>query len=158
MAAAKIARALIVLELLDSVDETRPKRTRGKTRRWIKRREEKGYFVNIVRELRFEDTDSFTEMFRMKFSTMKEILKIIEAEITPHRVMGGHAVISPSEHLALTIRFLATAIFLFFLLSTSSTFTTSCSSILQRKNEANKVFILKKKIEFSRSKQKKVDK
>ena len=87
MAAAKVARALIVLELLDSVDETRPKRTRGKTRRWIKRREEKGYFANIVRELRFEDTDSFTEMFRMKFSTMKGILKIIEAEITPHRVM-----------------------------------------------------------------------
>ena len=109
MAAAKVARALIVLELLDSVDETRPKRTRGKTRRWIKRREEKGYFANIVRELRFEDTDSFTEMFHMKFSTMKEILKIIEAEITPHR-------------------------------------------------EANKVFIMEKKIEFSRSKQKKVDK
>ena len=83
MAAAKVARALIVLELLDSVDETRPKRTRGKTRRWIKRREEKGYFANIVRELRSEDTDSFTEMFRMKFSTMKEILRIIEAEITP---------------------------------------------------------------------------
>ena len=85
MAAAKVARALLVLELLDSVDETRPKRTRGKTRRWIKRREEKGNFANIVRELRFEDTYSFTEMFRMKFSTMKEILKIIKAEITPHR-------------------------------------------------------------------------
>ena len=103
MAAAKVARALIVLELLDSVDEMRPKRMRGKTRRWIKRREEKGYFANIVRELRFEDTDSFTEMFLMKFSTMKEILKIIEAEITPRRVMGGHAVISSSECLALML-------------------------------------------------------
>ena len=47
------AATLVVLcKLLESDDE---KPTRGKTRNWIKRREERGYFSNIVRELKKED-------------------------------------------------------------------------------------------------------
>ena len=44
--------AMALLELLED-EETRIKR--GKTRAWIRRREEKGYFTNIVRELMIED-------------------------------------------------------------------------------------------------------
>ena len=51
------AATLVVLcELLDSDDE---KPTRGKTRNWIKRREERGYFSNIVQELKIEDRLGF---------------------------------------------------------------------------------------------------
>ena len=42
--------AIALLEMLEEEDDIKTKR--GKTRHWIKRREEKGYFTNIVRELR----------------------------------------------------------------------------------------------------------
>ena len=41
--------ALALLEMLEEEDDRVTKR--GKTRHWIKRRGEKGYFNNIVREL-----------------------------------------------------------------------------------------------------------
>ena len=49
-------------ELIDSDDE---KPTRGKTREWVKRLEQSGYFNNIVKELNVEDRLGFREMFRM---------------------------------------------------------------------------------------------
>ena len=83
-------------------------KTRGRTRRWIQRRATKGYNNNIVKELRFEDTQGFSDMFRMNYSTFQEVLRYIEHEITPNEVMGGHRVISPGERLTLTLRFLST--------------------------------------------------
>ena len=47
----------MLCELLDSDD--------GKTSNWIKRREERGYFSNIVQELKIEDRLGFKDMFRM---------------------------------------------------------------------------------------------
>ncbi len=43
---------LLLTELIDSDDE---KPHRGKTRNWVKRRRDKGYFNNIIKELRVED-------------------------------------------------------------------------------------------------------
>ena len=40
---------------------------RGKTRLWLKRRQEKGYFANIVQELMIEDVAGYREMFSMSF-------------------------------------------------------------------------------------------
>ena len=44
-------KALVVAELLDSEEEEETKE-RGMARNWLKKREELGYFTNIVRELR----------------------------------------------------------------------------------------------------------
>ena len=43
MAVSKLAMVIVLNELV------------GKTRKWVKRREEKGYFSNIIRELKVED-------------------------------------------------------------------------------------------------------
>ena len=59
---AEAATMLALNELLDSGDE---KQKRGKTREWIKRRKERGFFTNIVQELVLEDRNGFLEMFRM---------------------------------------------------------------------------------------------
>ena len=72
------------------------------------RRATKGYYNNIVKELRFEDMQGLSDMFRMNYSTFQEVLMYIEYEITPNEVMGGHMVIIPGERLTLTLRFLAT--------------------------------------------------
>ena len=45
--------AIALLEMLEEEDDRVTKR--GKTRHWIKRREEKGYFTNIVRELMIDE-------------------------------------------------------------------------------------------------------
>ena len=65
--------AIALLEMLEEEDDRVPKR--GKTRQWIKRREEKGYFTNIVRELMIEDSAAYREMMRMNHEDFKNIFK-----------------------------------------------------------------------------------
>ena len=55
--------AIILFDLLEE-NGKRVKR-RGKTRGWIRRREEKRYYNNIVRELMIIDTSGYREMMRM---------------------------------------------------------------------------------------------
>ena len=49
---ADLVTLVVLNELMDSDDE---KPQRGKTRNWIKRRHKRGYFNNIIQELRIED-------------------------------------------------------------------------------------------------------
>ena len=98
--------AAMIIEMLE--EDGRRTGRRGKTRSWIRRREEKGYFNNIVQELRIEDTAGYREMMRMTHEDFLAILSRIEPDITPRQVTGGHKVISPAERLTLTLRFLAT--------------------------------------------------
>ncbi|RMX40203.1 hypothetical protein pdam_00016555 [Pocillopora damicornis] len=53
----------VAFEVLNGEDK---KPGRGKTRQWIRRRDEKGYFNNIVKELAIEDTAKYKEMMQMK--------------------------------------------------------------------------------------------
>ena len=61
---AELATLVLLSELVDSDDE---KPTRGPTRDWVKRRQNKGYFNNIIQELRIEDRLGFREIFERKF-------------------------------------------------------------------------------------------
>ena len=81
---------------------------RGKTRDWVKRRNEKGLFSNLVKELSIEDTSAFKEMMRMNYEDFLQVLGYIERDITPKPINGGHEVIPPKARLTVTLRFLAT--------------------------------------------------
>ena len=105
------AAASVLLMLTFNEEEETVHAKRGKTRKWIKRREEKGYFNNIVEELRVEDTASYREMMRMDYETFQDILTAITPTISKKQVQGGHKIISPAERLTLTLRYLATGIF-----------------------------------------------
>ena len=59
---ADIATLAVLHELMDSTDE---KPHRGRARKWVKRRNQREYFNNIMRELKTEDRVGFKEMFRM---------------------------------------------------------------------------------------------
>ncbi|XP_065067694.1 uncharacterized protein LOC135693217 [Rhopilema esculentum] len=102
----QVAMCLLITQLLED-DECSSKR--GKTRQWIKRREEKGFYNCILRELSIEDSVSFKEMLRMSHECLLQILGAIEKDITPCQVSGGNTVISPKARLVITLRFLATA-------------------------------------------------
>ena len=75
---------------------------RGKTRQWIRRRDERGYFNNIVKELAIEDTAEYKNIMRMSHAVFQRILNYIEQDITRKQVLGENKVISPKERLALT--------------------------------------------------------
>ena len=93
----------MVLKLIDS-DDSDDENIRGKTRDWIKRRDNKGYFNTIVKGLKMEDTRGFVKMTRMNFEHFNEVLKAIEVDITPHQVIGGHKVIHSAERLTLALQ------------------------------------------------------
>ena len=76
---------------------------RGKTRQWIRRRDERGYFNNIVKELAIEDTAEYKDMMQMSRAVFQRIVSFIEQDITRKQVLGGNKVVSPKERLALTI-------------------------------------------------------
>ena len=102
-------KAVTAIVLATIIDETDCKGwKRGKTRQWMKRREERGYCSTIVRELQIEDSASYKEMMRMEHEQFLEILKLIEKDITTQQILGGQKVVSPMSRLTLTLRFLAT--------------------------------------------------
>ena len=102
--------ALIILEIAEDDERVIKK---GKTRKWIRRRKEKGYFDNIVRELSIEDTAAYKEVMRMSHEEFLYILRSMEKDFTYYaalrrtRVLGGNEVICPKARLTVTIRFLA---------------------------------------------------
>ena len=91
MANKQALNALVILELLDLEDgEGDNNNGRGKTREWLKRRRELGHYTNIVQELQLEDTNGFKEMMRMDYKYFKEILNLVEPDITPQEIIGGN--------------------------------------------------------------------
>ena len=60
----QVVAALIVALL---VDDERKKKKIGKTRNWIRKRNQKGFHTNIVEELRLEDIGAYKEMMRMDY-------------------------------------------------------------------------------------------
>ena len=102
---ADLATLVLLKKLMDS-DKKKPHR--GKTRSWIKRRRDRGYFNNIIRELRIEDRFGFREMFRMDVIDFEYVLGKISDIISPKERLGGTDPIRSVERLALTLRFLIT--------------------------------------------------
>ena len=84
-------KALVMVELFDSEEEEETK-GRGMTRSWLKKREQLGYFTNILREMQLEDTEGFKEMIRMDFKHFNEILNLIAPDITPQEIIGENKV------------------------------------------------------------------
>ena len=65
--------------------------------------EEKDYSSNIVEELSIEDTAQYAEVLQMCHHDFLKLLEFVEADITPHQVMGGRKVISAAEKVTLTL-------------------------------------------------------
>ena len=99
----KVRSLLAVFVAFEVLNHEDKKRVRGKTRQWIRRRNERGYFNNIVKELAIEDTEQYKDMMRVSHAVFQRKLSYIEQDITREQVLGGNKVISPKERLALTI-------------------------------------------------------
>ena len=102
----KIVTVLLLDEALEDEDDSHS--TRGKTRKWMKRRHRQGFHNNLVKELLAEDTRTYEEMMRMPRATFLAIWSAIEADITPKNKVGGAEPVSAEERLTIAIRFFAT--------------------------------------------------
>ena len=106
--AEEVLIGLIVLEVLD--DDEKRSTVSGKTRKWIKRRQEQGLYNSLVKELSLEDTKGYNEMMHMMHSSFQFLLANIKRDNTPMDLAkGGLKPISPAERLTLTLCFLATS-------------------------------------------------
>ena len=59
MTSEAVSKALLRVIIFESLEEKEKKNKRGKTRQWIQRRDEKGLYTNIVKELLVEDTKTY---------------------------------------------------------------------------------------------------
>ena len=78
----KVCSLLAVFVGFEVLNDEDRKRGRGKTSQWIRRRDERGYFNNIVKELAIEDTAEYKDMMRMSHADSQGILSYIEQDIT----------------------------------------------------------------------------
>ena len=90
---------------MDSGDE---KPHREKTRKLVKRRSERGYLINIIRDLRMEDWAWFREMFTIDVTDFETLSAQSSGLVSPQDRLGGINPIECDERLALTLRYLAT--------------------------------------------------
>ena len=93
----KVRSLLAVFVAFEVLNHEDKKRRRGNTRQWIRRRDERGYFHNIVKELAIEDTAQYKDMMRMSHAIFQGILNYIEQDITRKQVLGGNKVISAKK-------------------------------------------------------------
>ena len=74
------------------------KRGRGKTRRWIRRRDKRGYLRTSSRNWGSKTQRYITkDMMRMSHADFQRILSYNEQGITRKQVLGGNKVISSKE-------------------------------------------------------------
>ena len=110
----KRAASLLILSLLLDEEGERPKKRNRKIsmRNWISRREDRGVYHQLVKELEVGDSVAYKEFFRMtkqQFSVLVEkILPLVEKKEQPLPINTVRATIKPDERFAVTLRFLAT--------------------------------------------------
>ena len=77
------------------------------SRTWIQRRQRRGVFVNLLRELEEEDPEKFRQYHRFDINSFRNILRMVRPYIKKKDTVM-RASISPGERLSVTLRFLAT--------------------------------------------------
>ena len=102
----KITTIFLILDVLEDEEPTKRQRNIW-TRAWMKRRAERGAYVQLVQELATEDDVAFRRYFRMNREQFEYLLHRIENTITRKDTVMRDA-ISARERLCITLRYLAT--------------------------------------------------
>ena len=120
----KVRSLLAVFVAFEVLNDEDKKPGRGKTRQWIRRRDERGYFNNTMKELVTEDTVEYKDMMRMSHADFQRIyLPVLCKRLLSFRDCGSLYRRRPID----TSRFSSSSIspdyhFGFFVLSASGAF------------------------------------
>ena len=96
-------KLLVILMMLMAEEDSVMLKQRIWCRQWLLRRNERGAYHTIFRELAIEDTPGFAEYMRMPYAKFVELAE----KISPF-IVKQETCIDPSERLNLAIRYLAT--------------------------------------------------
>ena len=105
----KLPGALLFIDLLSEEDEE-PKKRRKRinwVRPWLARREQRGIYHLLVKELILEDETSYRDFFRTNIEQFQFLIDAIAKRIAKNDTVM-RASIKPDERLAVTLRYLAT--------------------------------------------------
>ena len=94
----KVRSLLVVFVAFEVLNDEDKKTGREKTRQWISRRDERGYFNIIVEELAIENTAEYKDMMQMSHVDFQLILSYTEQDNTRKQVLAGNKVISPKYY------------------------------------------------------------
>ncbi len=107
--------SLLSLAFLAEEEEEVPKtrnRQQYNMREWIARREERGVYHQLIREIEVEDQTGYREFFRVtkeQFIFLVETVRpLITKQEQPFPINLFRSTIKPDERVAVTLRFLAT--------------------------------------------------
>ena len=105
-------RRLKIIQFLLLVEDLENEKGRNReriiwTRSWIRRREERGVYHQLIRELALEDEPAFARYFRMEKNKFDDLVGRIAVHIERQPTIM-RTPISPGERLAVTLRYLAT--------------------------------------------------
>ena len=108
----KRALAALCLGLLHGEEKRRKRNRKVYMRQWISRREERGVFHQLIRELEVGDVVAYKEFFRMTKEQfcflLGKVSPLIQKKEQPTPINAVRATIEPDERLAVTLRYLAT--------------------------------------------------
>ena len=98
----------LVLALLFADEDIEAKRNRTVwTRSWIKRRNERGAFHQVIQEMLTEDELAFQSYFRMNKEKFFELVRSLQPTISKQDTVLRES-IKADERVAVTLRYLAT--------------------------------------------------
>ena len=99
-----------IILLIGALEEENEEKTRDRqvwARDWMRRRQARGAFHQLVPELASEDEEAFINYFRMNQVKFHFVTARIQEKIAKKNTLMREA-ISPAERLAVTLRYLAT--------------------------------------------------
>lgn len=96
-----------VLESSEDEDEPLTKRSRVWTKDWVTRRQQEGFYVKLLVELRAEEPKLYRNFMRMNSEQFDNLLALVTPYIQKEDT-NMRASISAGERLVLTLRYLAT--------------------------------------------------
>lgn len=103
-----ILSAICVLLMDEDKQKERRKRERSTwIRPWLARREERGFFHQLFKEISVEDTPAFFELMRMNKQNFRHLVDMLHCRLARRDTNMRHS-IKPDEMCCLTLRFLAT--------------------------------------------------
>ena len=93
----KVCSLLAVFVAFEVFNHEDKKRGKGKTRQWIRKRDERGYFNKIVKELAIEHTAEYKDMMRMSHAAFQRILSYIKRILLVNNSLVGIKLFLPKK-------------------------------------------------------------
>ena len=117
---------VVIIAIIMKRRRRRSRKRKVWSRDWIKNRQRHGAYHHLLQELRVSDSSSYYNFLRMDVSTFEELLSVTAPAIS-YPDTNMREAITPGERLAVTLRFLATGMYVEYCIPTHSIHIIFCN-------------------------------